>query len=370
MKTDIKHTGTSSILSQEKATVTSKTDEGSSSEEEPVARCACFLGTVLPSSVRPDAMPLEPAEQLARREKGGKPHLNWDFLSSGEIFGREEEIEAIRTTFFRRITSKTGNGTNEQFHGPEFVLVSGNAGVGKTSLVMTALGELMKDHRGDLICGKFDQLQLPREPYGPFTDALTDLALSLSELSSCDLLLLQQRLISCIGVEGCHSLTNLVPALNVVLGIEEGNVASLKIHDAQKDRFKVAFQRFFEVVCAERPVCLVVDDLQWADFGSLDLLESIASRSIRGLFIVGICRSNEVTWHHDFAGMLRRLEDNNGVCITHIEVDCFSVGTTVTLLSEILRTPPNMCQALAAVIHRRSEGNCFVMIVLISALYT
>eukprot|EP00980_Cylindrotheca_fusiformis_P031014 scaffold25705_cov235-Cylindrotheca_fusiformis.AAC.1 len=63
-----------------------------------------------------------------------------------------------------------------------------------------------------------------------------------------------------------------------------------------------------------------MDDLQWADMGSLELLEAVAGDAKNhGLVVVGICRSNEVSFHHDLAIILRRLEDEKGVHVTSVE---------------------------------------------------
>ena len=52
---------------------------------------------------------------------------------------------------------------------------------------------------------------------------------------------------------------------------------------------------------------LIMDDLQWADLGSLELLEAIiCDTKNHGLAVIGICRSNEVTIDHDFARILQR----------------------------------------------------------------
>jgi predicted ATPase len=62
---------------------------------------------------------------------------------------------------------------------------------------------------------------------------------------------------------------------------------------------------------------LVMDDLQWADSGSLGLIEEVASdRSNRSLVVVCVYRSNEVESNPGFAAMLNRQEDENGPLIT------------------------------------------------------
>ena len=69
-----------------------------------------------------------------------------------------------------------------------------------------------------------------------------------------------------------------------------------------------------------------MDDLQWADLGSLELLEAIScDTENHGLAIIGICRSDEVSIDNDFARILRRLEEEKDIPITNIVVHCLSL---------------------------------------------
>ena len=83
---------------------------------------------------------------------------------------------------------------------------------------------------------------------------------------------------------------------------------------------------------------LIMDDLQWADLGSLELLEAIiCDTKNHGLAVIGICRSNEVTIDHDFARILQRLEDEKNTTITNIVVRCLSLqGRNQNLLLLLL----------------------------------
>ena len=146
----------------------------------------------------------------------------------------------------------------------------------------------------------------------------------------------------------------------------------MKIHEAHRDRLKNALASFFRIFCAlpAKKVVLLLDDLQWADTRSLDLLEALVSdKTIVGLVLVGICRDNEVPWEHDFANMLRRLEDEMDTKITHIQLAGLPAKATKALLSDILRQPSNLCDALANLIHQKSEGNAFFILHYLKALY-
>src|SRR6185436_19728800 len=72
-------------------------------------------------------------------------------------------------------------------------------------------------------------------------------------------------------------------------------------------RFQLVFRRFLGVFArAEHPLALVLDDLQWPDAATLDLLEDLLTRSdVRHLLLIGAYRDNEVDSSHP---LMRKLE--------------------------------------------------------------
>ena len=77
--------------------------------------------------------------------------------------------------------------------------------------------------------------------------------------------------------------------------------------DAQA-RFQLVFRRFIGVFARrEHPLALFLDDLQWLDSATLDLLEDLLSRpDIRHLMLIGAYRDNEVNSSHP---LMRKLEE-------------------------------------------------------------
>src|SRR5208282_252640 len=76
-------------------------------------------------------------------------------------------------------------------------------------------------------------------------------------------------------------------------------VPDLPPKDAQ-NRFQLAFRRFLGVFARpEHPLTLFLDDLQWLDAATLDLLEHLATHpEVRHLLLVGAYRDNEVSSSH------------------------------------------------------------------------
>src|SRR5437879_986327 len=89
-------------------------------------------------------------------------------------------------------------------------------------------------------------------------------------------------------------MVNLAPELEVVIG-KQPAVADLPPQDAQ-NRFQMVFRRFLGVFARkEHPLALFLDDLQWLDAATLDLLEHLVAHSeVRHLLLVGAYRDNEI----------------------------------------------------------------------------
>src|SRR5205823_12555207 len=100
-------------------------------------------------------------------------------------------------------------------------------------------------------------------------------------------------------------IVNLIPELELIIGRQPA-IATLTPQDAQH-RFHTVFRRFLGVFAsAEHPLALYLDDLQWLDAATLDLLEHLVTHSdVRHLLLIGAYRDNEVSPSHP---LVRTLE--------------------------------------------------------------
>src|SRR4029079_18518818 len=100
-------------------------------------------------------------------------------------------------------------------------------------------------------------------------------------------------------------IVDLVPELMHIIG-EQPPVPELPPQDAQ-GRFPLVFRRFISVFARpEHPLALFLDDLQWLDSATLDLLEDLLTRpGVRDLLLIGAYRDNEVDPIHP---LIRKLE--------------------------------------------------------------
>ncbi|WP_327086003.1 AAA family ATPase [Nonomuraea sp. NBC_01738] len=149
-------------------------------------------------------------------------------------------------------------------HPPAVVLVEGEAGIGKTSLVRTAVGRAGGSGRR-LLLGHCHPLREPF-PYGPVIEALRDLAGALPPA---------ERLNPVTGALRGH-LPELADALPPV---------PAPLTDLGMDRHRL-FRAVHGLLTAAGPAVLVVEDLHWADDGTQDLLRFLTRRPPEELAMV------------------------------------------------------------------------------------
>ena len=184
-------------------------------------------------------------------------------LISEKLYGREREVESLLAAFDRVASG----------HGPELVLVTGSSGVGKSSVVNELQKALVPAH-GLFASGKFDQLKRDI-PYATLAQALRSLVRTLLGKSDAELKSWRQEIEEALGANA-RLMTDLIPELNLIIG-EQPPVADLEPGQAQQ-RFHFVFRSFVSVFAREEhPLALFVDDLQWLDAETLDMLEHFLS---------------------------------------------------------------------------------------------
>jgi predicted ATPase len=162
-------------------------------------------------------------------------------------------------------------------------------------------------------------------------------------------------------------MTDLVPELRLVIG-EPPPVPELAPQDAQR-RFQLVFRRFIGVFAQpEHPLALFLDDLQWLDAATLDLLEDLVTRSELGhLMLIGAYRDNEIDVHHPLRRKLEAIKSAGGR-VEEIKLAPLAREHLGQLIAEALRCTPERAVLLAQLVHEKTGGNPFFAIQFISSL--
>ena len=176
------------------------------------------------------------------------------------MYGREPEIDTLLAAFDRVVAGGR----------PELVLVSGYSGIGKSSVV-NELHKPLVPPRGLFASGKFDQYKRDI-PYATLAQAFQSLIRPLLAKSEEELGHWRDAIREALGPNG-QLMVDLVPELKLIIG-EQQPVPELPPQDAQS-RFQLVFRRFIGVFTREHPLALFLDDLQWLDAATLDLMEDL-----------------------------------------------------------------------------------------------
>ncbi len=271
-----------------------------------------------------------------------------------KLYGRAREVDILLASFDRIVESGT----------PELVLVSGYSGIGKSSVV-NELHRVLVSPRGLFASGKFDQYKRDI-PYSTLAQAFQSLARPLLGKSEAELASWRHALLEALGPNG-RLIVDLVPELKLIIG-EQPPVPELPPQQAQ-GRFQLVFRRFIGVFARpEHPLALFLDDLQWLDPATLDLLEDLLTRpDVQHLMLIGAYRGNEVNFAHP---LMRKLEAirKAGATVQEIILAPLAREDLDRLVAESLRCEPARAAPLAQVVHQKTAGNPFFAIQFISAL--
>ena len=271
-----------------------------------------------------------------------------------KLYGRAREIETLLASFERVVASGT----------PELVLVSGYSGIGKSSVV-NELHKVLVPPRGLFASGKFDQYRRDI-PYATLARALQSLIRPLLSKSEAELQDWRDALQEALGPNG-RLIVDLVSELKLIIG-EQPLVPDLSPQDAQ-GQFQLVFRRFIGVFAQrEHPVALFLDDLQWLDAATLDLLEDLLTRpDVRHLMLIGAYRDNEVNSAHP---LIRKLEAirQAGAIVHEILLAPLAREDLGRLIADSLHREPDRVTPLAQLVHEKTAGNPFFAVQFISAL--
>lgn len=264
------------------------------------------------------------------------------------MYGRENETRELLQHFASVI--RKGQ--------PEFVLVTGYAGIGKTALV----GQLQRpvsEARGFFVSGKFDQYRRD-VPYSTLLSACEGLVQSILSQSEEQVLEWRSRILEAVGAAG-QLLVDVLPQLELVLG-PQPPVPESPLSEAQQ-RFNRMFQLFLSVFARpEHPLVIFLDDLHWADQASLGLLDALLCTERHAcLLIIGAYRDNEVSPSHPLMLTLEHLRKNHTIVNT-IVLHPLCRKNVCEMLVDLLRMPPMRLQTLTDLIYEKTAGNPFFAI--------
>ena len=295
-----------------------------------------------------------------------------------------------------------------------FVLISGHSGTGKTALAYSLRDYMASTRRANckasayFIAGKFDQVERQNEPYQAIGAAWAEWVDQVLQEQNYEVKRIQSA---------CHTpgvldrkdlllLMTIVPSLERLLDKPPPPPSSTSLYSEEPstsffgdgasapfiangggggggtensstarnntNRFKRAMQSFVRAVAnTQHPIVMLLDDLQWADAASLDILYTLAADStMAGFLLLGTCRDNEVpAATHPLAATLRSLEDEADTRLVHISLRNHSQVAVAQLVSEWMDLPESTAQFLADRVYSVTAGNMLFILHFLQFLY-
>jgi len=227
----------------------------------------------------------------------------------------------------------------------QILLVSGHAGVGKTTTVLTFLTKLLERSQAQVTWGQCVQHFGAGEPYEPILDALNRLCHQQDG----------EQFVSVIERHGPTWLAQL-PSL---LPTERYLALQQAIAGTTRERMLRELTDTLETITAEKPLILWLEDLHWSDRSTLDWIVAFAQRSEAArLLLVGTFRSSEVaSTDHPLACFPDELQ-LRGQCghIALAGLDEAAVESYITMRYPQWEGPTTINQ-LAQLVHSKTEGN-------------
>jgi len=271
-----------------------------------------------------------------------------------KLYGRDDAREVLLGSFRRAATRGS----------PELVLVSGYSGIGKSSVVY-ALEKEMGPARGLFAACKFDQYKR-NIPYATLAQAFKSLTHQILAKSDAEVAHWREALHEVLG-PNAQLIVNLIPEIEYIIG-DQPAVPELPPKDA-KNRFQMVLRRFLAAFARpEHPLVLFLDDLQWLDVATLELLEYLLSApEMDHLLLIGAYRTNEVTPAHPLMRTLTAIR-NKAVRVHEVELAPLELHDLEALLADALHCERSRSGALAQLVHGQTGGNPFFTIQFLKAL--
>lgn len=261
-----------------------------------------------------------------------------------DLVGREEELEQLYKAFHDALDSKGS-----------ICLISGEAGKGKTRLV-EELRAYVYENMGTFIDGKCFSGE-NKIPFGPFKDAVNAYIKKFKNYNSDIKNQIKNKIKEDIGELG-EIVLKFNPMAQEIIG-ECSPLVELE-PDRENKRFKMVISQFFYSLGNQEGVLvLMLDDLQWSDIGSIELLEELSNEiSTHPILIVGTYRDNEVIDGHVLNTFIVNGRINK-YPILQMNLKTFDSIRMKKFISGLLFDSEKNTEEISKFILQKSKGNPF-----------
>lgn len=270
------------------------------------------------------------------------------------LYGREQDIAGLHRAFEGACA-----GTRQ------VLFYAGIAGVGKTALV-SEIKPAVVQAGGFFIQGKYNPQDF-HVPYSQITSALNQLVGQVLTQGELVRMAWKERVLEALGENG-NAVIELAPALEKLIGRQPRLVPVSPVES--QNRFRVSVQRFLKVFSDSKyPLVFFLDDLQWADQASCELISVFLSEpDLRHILFIGAYRSNEVGQDHFLSGMFKDFEQEN-ISWTKRLLEPLKPESISQMITNVLKMGANESEELSALVFQKTGGNPFFIREFLKSLY-
>jgi len=277
------------------------------------------------------------------------------FQIAQKLYGREAEINTLLAGFARVCQGSS-----------EMMLVCGYSGIGKSALVREVYKPITQQ-QGYFIAGKFDQFQRDI-PYHALVQALRSLVQQLLTESEAQIAEWRNQVLAALRENG-QLIVDVIPEVELIIGPQPA-VPEVSPTEAQ-NRFNLVFQNFIRVFTQpEHPLVIFLDDLQWADRASLQLIQlMMIAPDNHYLFVIGAYRDNEVSEAHPLMLTIDAIQKAKEI-VNFIHLSVLDLRNINQLIVDAIKCLPPQSLPLAELVLTKTNGNPFFINEFLDSLYT
>jgi DNA-binding winged helix-turn-helix (wHTH) protein len=250
--------------------------------------------------------------------------------AAASLVGRGEEMDLLRQAFEAALDRQR-----------RVLFVTGDPGIGKTTLIDAFLAQIAAPQGATIVTGSCVEQFGTAEAYLPVLAALGAACRAPDGGRMVDLL-------------GRHAPMWLAQMPGLVTD-ENLQALHLRIQGATQGRMLRELAEAFEVLAAERPLILVLEDMQWSDRSTTDLVAMLgARREPARVLVIATCRQAELTKGDGLAKVIAELSARRQALTLHLET--FSAAAVADYLAQRFSHPRFLAE-LASTIHGMTGGN-------------
>lgn len=271
----------------------------------------------------------------------GHHDISENFTLSRKLFGRKKELTELKNAL-----------SNVMLGSCETVFISGEAGTGKTFLIQSFSDQVYRE-KGEFVSGKFDQFRRNR-PYSALIQAFQELLRKRLSSPTPIINAWKKRITSVLG-QNANLISEVLPELELLIG-KQAPPPELNPTES-KNRFNLAFKNFIKVFPSmDKPLILFLDNLQWADVSTLELLKRLLEDQENSHLMLICAYRTSIPMNDGIKSRIVNIEKLSPK-VRSLKLDRLQLHHIHGFISRTLKADRQRTEELAHMVYSRTGGN-------------